>query len=59
MAYEKQIWDTTSYVNPTRMNHIEKGISNASSDAARATEYFDTEYMTDTQFNAFWQEIIA
>ena len=24
--YVKQIWDTTSYVNPTRMNHIEDGI---------------------------------
>lgn len=29
MAYTKQTWDTTSYVNPTRMNHIEDGISNA------------------------------
>lgn len=26
MAYSKQTWDTTSYVNPTRMNHIEDGI---------------------------------
>lgn len=26
MAYEKQTWDTNSYVNPTRMNHIENGI---------------------------------
>ena len=26
MAYSKQTWDTTSYVNPTRMNHIEQGI---------------------------------
>ena len=31
MAYSKQTWDTTSYVNPTRMNHIEDGIYNASS----------------------------
>ena len=29
MAYTKQTWDTTSYVNPTRMNHIEDGIANA------------------------------
>ena len=28
MAYTKQTWDTTSYVNPTRMNHIEDGIKN-------------------------------
>ena len=26
MAYSKQTWDTTSYVNPKRMNHIEQGI---------------------------------
>ena len=30
MAYSKQTWDTTSYVNPTRMNHIEDGIYDAS-----------------------------
>ena len=30
MAYSKQTWDTTSYVNPTRMNHIEQGIYDAS-----------------------------
>ena len=29
MAYSKQNWDTTSYVNPTRMNHIEDGIESA------------------------------
>lgn len=29
MAYDKQTWDTTSYVNPTRMNHIEQGIYDA------------------------------
>lgn len=27
MAYSKQTWDTNSYVNPTRMNHIEDGIA--------------------------------
>lgn len=30
MAYSKQTWDTTSYVNPTRMNHIEDGIEECS-----------------------------
>ena len=30
IPYDKQTWDTTSYVNPTRMNHIEDGIYNAS-----------------------------
>ena len=29
MEYSKQTWDTTSYVNPTRMNHIEDGIESA------------------------------
>lgn len=28
MAYTKQTWDTTSYVNPTRMNYMEDGIKN-------------------------------
>ena len=31
MAYSKQTWDTTSYVNPTRMNHIEDGIADSAS----------------------------
>lgn len=26
MEYNKQIWDTNSIFNPTRMNHIENGI---------------------------------
>ena len=30
MAYSKQTWDTSSYVNPTRMNHIEDGIEGVS-----------------------------
>ena len=34
MAYEKQQWDTTSYVNPTRMNHIEEGIKANSDEVA-------------------------
>ena len=29
MAYDKQVWDSTSYVTPTRMNHIEDGIESA------------------------------
>lgn len=37
MAYSKQTWDTTSYVNPTRMNHIENGIESAST--AAGTDY--------------------
>lgn len=37
MAYSKQTWDTTSYVNPTRMNHIEDGIASAST--ADGTDY--------------------
>ncbi len=30
LPYDKQTWDTTSYVNPTRMNHIEQGIKDLS-----------------------------
>ena len=29
MAYDEQVWDSTSYVTPTRMNHIEDGIASA------------------------------
>ena len=30
MAYDKQTWDGTSYVTPSRMNHIEDGIESCS-----------------------------
>ena len=30
MAYSEQIWDTNSVFTPTRMNHIEEGIEDAS-----------------------------
>lgn len=36
MAYSKQTWDTTSYVNPTRMNHIEDGIEAVSLISSKA-----------------------
>ena len=39
MAYSKQTWDTTSYVKPTRMNHIEDGIEAADSKTADDIEY--------------------
>ena len=32
MAYSKQTWNTTSYVTPTRMNHIEEGIAGVKND---------------------------
>ena len=44
MAYSKQTWDTTSYVNPTRMNHIEDGI-----------EASDTPFETVTTTSGTWQ----
>ena len=34
MAYTKQTWDTTSIFNPTRMNHIEDGIAEATTPTA-------------------------
>ena len=41
MAYSKQTWDTTSYVNPTRMNHIEQGIYDADNIANSANSKVD------------------
>lgn len=38
MAYEKQTWDTNSYVNPTRMNHIENGIKENSDNIDTLTQ---------------------
>ena len=38
MAYTKQTWDTTSYVNPTRMNHIEDGIKNVDNVAGKVEQ---------------------
>ena len=42
MAYSKQTWDTTSYVNPTRMNHIEDGIEDVSNVAIKYTDITET-----------------
>lgn len=42
MAYSKQTWDTTSYVNPTRMNHIEDGIEQACSQRIEKGTYTAT-----------------
>lgn len=39
MAYSKQTWDTTSYVNPTRMNHIEDGIEAVDTKTANDIDY--------------------
>ena len=39
MAYSKQTWDTTSYVNPTRMNHIEDGIAGVDAKTASDIPY--------------------
>ena len=38
MAYSKQTWDTTSYVNPTRMNHIEDGIKSVDNNSLKVTQ---------------------
>jgi len=38
MAYEKQTWDTNSFVNPTRMNHIESGIEANSNSVDELTQ---------------------
>lgn len=40
-TYDKQSWNTNSYVNPTRMNHIEEGIYNGE------TQFVDITVTTD------------
>ena len=52
MAYTKQTWDTTSYVNPTRMNHIEDGIKNCDDNMYKVTQ-------TQTQGNANYPVLFA
>ena len=39
MSYSKQTWDTTSYVTPTRMNHIEDGIESVDTKTANDIDY--------------------
>lgn len=39
MSYSKQTWDTTSYVTPTRMNHIEDGIEGVDTKTANDIDY--------------------
>lgn len=60
MAYSKQTWDTTSYVNPTRMNHIEEGIYDASTniadnlttdDSTKALSAKQGKVLNDTKIN--------
>ena len=49
MAYSKQTWDTTSYVNPTRMNHIEQGIYDAQ-ETADSKSNLITEKLLENHF---------
>ena len=52
MAYSKQTWDTTSYVNPTRMNHIEDGIDSVSDTLENLIAYRYTDNAGPVKFNA-------
>ncbi len=52
MAYSKQTWDTSSYVNPTRMNHIEDGVKEAS-DRLSAVEP-NSLYSSGSHFTSGW-----
>lgn len=47
MAYSKQTWDTNSYVNPTRMNHMEDGIEANSTDVSNNALLLDEVYELD------------
>lgn len=57
MAYSKQTWDTTSYVNPTRMNHIEQGVYDASNlsenDHISKIRLSDSDFTYDDTYK-FW-----
>lgn len=59
MAYSKQTWDTTSYVNPTRMNHIEDGIANAYDSIVvnRIDQNVDVTANTTATTNVNWGNI--
>lgn len=54
MAYSKQTWDTTSYVTPTRMNHIEDGIDSVADigDALNDTDTY-TVPTSPTDYGTF------
>lgn len=64
MAYSKQTWDTTSYVNPTRMNHIEDGIETAQATAdtnsasiANIVASLVAQSGCTTEFGTFYQTV--
>lgn len=42
ITYDEQTWDTSSYVNPTRMNHIEQGIKAVTNIALKYTDITET-----------------
>ena len=56
MAYSKQTWDTTSYVNPTRMNHIEQGIYDAQTTADNASTKINGLISTNVNASNFTYE---
>lgn len=51
MAYSKQTWDTTSYVNPTRMNHIEDGIAGVLNWTLVGSQTGNTDVSLPSTFN--------
>jgi len=53
MAYSKQTWDTTSYVNPTRMNHIEQGIYDTDLRISRLFKTFEIN-LQGTTITSYW-----
>ena len=53
MAYSKQTWDTTSYVNPTRMNHIEDGIEGVEAEITTTSQ--DDVAFTNTKCDSAYQ----
>ena len=54
-AYTKQTWDTTSIFNPTRMNHMEDGIYDASLNTVKTLQgYAPNDLNNCVNGNVYW-----
>lgn len=59
MAYDKQTWDTTSYVTPTRMNHIEEGIESAGVESLITVNQAGTSRTATSLLNELYTALTA
>lgn len=58
MAYSKQTWDTASYVNPTRMNHIEQGIYDVEQSIPQRVTIPSTNFSFDSTSDFFYSNSV-